>query len=309
MVKQASNVKKASGPDAVQEMPIWARKLIEKFDLYSTSMQRSLTDAIDRILRQISDLHHVQDSILARLSELGNKLSSDPLLTHQTQQNLIYSTFIKLRANGQKTDDKLKRITWVGIDEKANEESTRRSIEKFQRKKLTPQVIAIWFEFEAGRITSHRHPVGDPRIPGVRGRIIKLSLPIQLMDCLLAHMSSDRQGLTKQYVHSYARRDYTPEELQLDRTLRKQESDLNARECKLIYVVRDFDNVELRTSREIPRRALSNLTTNTSTTRKPIRITTRSQSLLYMPSQSTFFSQEIASNFTQIPAGSSFLEA
>ncbi|RCN29426.1 hypothetical protein ANCCAN_24814 [Ancylostoma caninum] len=64
-------------------------------------------------------------------------LSSSPLPTQQSQQNLIYSTFVKICADGQKIDDKLKRITWVGIDEKADEESTN----QFDREILKEVII------------------------------------------------------------------------------------------------------------------------------------------------------------------------
>ncbi|RCN35066.1 hypothetical protein ANCCAN_19097 [Ancylostoma caninum] len=71
------------------------------------------------------------------------------------------------------------------------------------------------------------------------------------------HMRSGRQSLTQRYVHSFARRDYTAQELQLDRALRKQAGDLNAREGKLNYVERDFEIVKLRNPRELPRRSLA----------------------------------------------------
>ncbi|KIH43665.1 hypothetical protein ANCDUO_26324 [Ancylostoma duodenale] len=72
-------------------------------------------------------------------------------------------------------------------------------------------------------------------------------------------MRSGRQSLTQRFVHSYARRDYTAEELSLDRTLRKEAGDLNAREGKLAFVVRDFDIVKLNTPRELPRRSIASL--------------------------------------------------
>ncbi|KIH58197.1 hypothetical protein ANCDUO_11599 [Ancylostoma duodenale] len=117
-----------------------------------------------------------------------------------------------MRVDGQKIDDKLKRITWVGDSD-------------------------LIHAYELGHITSHRHPAGKPRAPGARGRIIKISLPSQeLRNSLLAHMRSGRQSLTERFVHSYARRDYTAEELQLDRSLRKQAGDLNAREDNFVHL-------------------------------------------------------------------------
>ncbi|KAK6035607.1 hypothetical protein COOONC_26886 [Cooperia oncophora] len=72
----------------------------------------------------------------------------------------------------------------------------------------------------------HNRPTLPPeRMKSANGRdrIIKIELPSQaLRDKLLHHMRSGRQSLTRRFVHSYARRDYTSEELELDRTLRKQ---------------------------------------------------------------------------------------
>ncbi|KIH50294.1 hypothetical protein ANCDUO_19628 [Ancylostoma duodenale] len=231
MVKQTANSKRNSNVDSPLEMPLWASKLIERFDSYSSIMQQSLSDSFDRILGQISDLQRVQNSIISRLSMIENRLSSD-FSSPAEQQNLIYSTLVKVRADSHTIDEKLRRITWVGIDEQEDEDSTRR----FDYEILKEAVYSsgddrLIDEFNRGNIKSHRHPIGKPRGPGTRGRIIKIALPSQeLRDILLEHMRSGRQSLTQQYVHSFARRDYTAQELQLDRALRKQAGDLNARE-------------------------------------------------------------------------------
>ncbi|KIH67865.1 hypothetical protein ANCDUO_01801 [Ancylostoma duodenale] len=49
-------------------------------------------------------------------------------------------------------------------------------------------------------------------------------------------MRNGRLSLTKQYVHSYARKDYTREELEYDRSLRKKAGQLNHQEGMLKYV-------------------------------------------------------------------------
>lgn len=257
MGKQAT--KKRTGSDDVEaDMPLWASKLIERFDLYSSSLQSVLTSSFDRFFALIGDIQSTQNSILARLSELEAKFSS--LNSRPSvQKSLLYSTMVKLNADRQKIDDKQRMITWVGIDEQSNEEATRR----FDREILKEEVLTsgneeLIREFEAGHISAHRHPPGKPRNNGGRGRIIKISLPNQsLRDSLLAHMRCGRKSLTQRFVHSFARRDYTTEELELDRALRKEAGDLNAREGRLAYVVRDFDIVKLRSPRELPRRRVA----------------------------------------------------
>ncbi|EYC19211.1 hypothetical protein Y032_0025g1238 [Ancylostoma ceylanicum] len=249
-------------------MPLWASKLIERFDAYSNSMQTSIRDALDRVLSQIDSIQSTQESIIARLEDLEAKIN----LVHgsvSNQKSLLYSTIVKVKADSERIDDKLKRIAWIGIDEKSDVQSTHRFDHEILREVIhTSGDDELIRELEQGQITSHRHPMGKPRGPGQRGRIIKICLPIQaLRDSLLAHTRSGRQSLTQQFVHSYARRDYTAEELSLDRMLRKEASDLNAREGKLAYIVRDFDIVKLNTPRDLPRRPLAG--TSPSQVRQP----------------------------------------
>ncbi|EYC14731.1 hypothetical protein Y032_0039g125 [Ancylostoma ceylanicum] len=251
MTKQAKN---PNGSEA--GMPLRASKLIEKFEIYSNSMQTCIMDAFDRIFSQIQSIQTTQQSILSRLVDFEAKIESFHG-SASNQKSLLHSTMIKVEADRQRIDDKQKRITWVGIDEQSDEQSIRRFDREILREVIhTSEDDQLIREFEQGQITSHRHSVGKPRRPGERGRIIKISLPTQaLRDSLLAHMRSGRQSLTQQFVHSYARRDYTAEELSLDRMLRKEAGDRNAREGKLIYIVRDFDIVKLNTPRDLPKRS------------------------------------------------------
>ncbi|KIH49621.1 hypothetical protein ANCDUO_20304 [Ancylostoma duodenale] len=299
MVKQSANYKKTNNADSLQEMPLWASKLIGRFDSYSSIMQRSLSESFDRILTQINDLQCVQNSTIARLSAIESRFLSD-VSSPSAQQNLIYSTLVKVRADGQRIDEKLRRITWIGIDEQEDEDSTRR----FDYEILKEAVYSsgderLIQEFDNGHITSHRHPVGKPRGPGARGRIIKVVLLNQeLRDALLDHMRVGRQSLTQRFVHSFARRDYTAEEVQVDRALRKQVGDLNAREGRLVYVVRDFDIVQPRNPRELLRQSFSNVSPTFVSTRTSTRVT-RSRSQLPLSSAPAPSSQNTTVNGSQ----------
>ncbi|KHJ86149.1 50S ribosomal protein L23 domain protein [Oesophagostomum dentatum] len=75
--------------EASQELPAWASLLIKKFDSYSASTERSLTLTFDR-------------------------------------QNSLYSAIIKVRADTNKIDEKMRTIAWVGIKEMRDEETTKR---------------------------------------------------------------------------------------------------------------------------------------------------------------------------------------
>lgn len=216
------------------------------------------------MFKQIQSIQSTQDAIVARLAGLEAKLDHP----HQTalDRSALYSNIVKVKADSQRIEEKSMRIAWVGIDEQANKESTRR----FDREILKEVVHTsgdeqLIREFEQGCITSNRHPAGKPRGPGERGRIIKISLPSQaLRDALFDHMRSGRQSLTQRCVHSFARRDYTAEELSVDRSLRKEAGDLNAREGKLAYVVCDFNIVKLKVPRELPRRPITSSSIQTS---------------------------------------------
>lgn len=167
---------------------------------------------------------------------------------------------VKLRNDNQKLEEKARMIAWIGIGEQANEEATNRFDQEILKEVIhTSGDDDLRREFEQGQITLRRYPVGKPRSPGDRGRIIKISLPNQtLRDSLLAHVRNGRQSLTKKFVHSFARRDYTEEEIKLDRSLRKEAGSLNAQAGKLMYIVRDFDLIKLKVPRELPRRTITN---------------------------------------------------
>ncbi|VDK58452.1 unnamed protein product [Cylicostephanus goldi] len=62
-------------------------------------------------------------------------------------------------------------------------------------------------------------------------------------------MKSGRLSLTRQFIHSYARKDYTREELEFDRTLRRKAGLMNRQEGKLLYVVRDLRIHKLKNPR------------------------------------------------------------
>ena len=70
---------------------------------------------------------------------------------------------------------------------------------------------------------------------------------------MLAHMRAGPQSLARKFIHSFVRRDYTAEELKLDRALRKHAGGMSAREGKLAYIDRDFDIIKLRAPSELSR--------------------------------------------------------
>ncbi|KAK6012446.1 hypothetical protein OSTOST_22408, partial [Ostertagia ostertagi] len=205
-----------------QELPLWALKLMEKYDSCADRLEKALLTSFAKIFDKIEEISSRQENILERLSELENSVLN--LSKKDVNQNALYSTIVRVKADEKKIDDKLRRIAWIGLNEQKDDVATRRFDKEALKEVIeTSGDKELMDEFEKGNITAHRHPAGQPRGISGRGRIIKINLPSQdLKDRLLRHMRSGRQSLTKQFVHSYARRDYTAEELELDRSLRKQ---------------------------------------------------------------------------------------
>ncbi|WKX95687.1 hypothetical protein Q1695_012275 [Nippostrongylus brasiliensis] len=231
-------------------MPLWANMLIERFDLCASSIRTSM----DRLVDQFQAIQENQRQLLARLDALEEKINS-ALSTKLDQKSLLYSTLLKFQANAGTIEGKSKRIAWIGIEEKGSEEATKR----FDREILKEVVhtsgdAELIANFDRGLITAQRHPHGKPRAPGEQGRLMKIFLPNQeLRDSLLAHMKTGRQSLTQRFTHSFARRDYTTDQLMLDRAIRKEAGERNAREGRLASVVPDFQIVKLSSPRELPR--------------------------------------------------------
>lgn len=243
---------KLTNSNVDDELPLWSIKMMEKYDACAERLEKAILSSFTRIFNKINEINEGQKEIFARISDLEKRLAT--ISSPPVDRNLLYSTMVKVKSDEKKIGDKLKRIAWIGIGEQHNEESTR----KFDSEALKEVVETsgdeeLISEFTKGNIRAHRHPPGQPRGTQGRGRLIKIDLPSQeLKERLLRHMRSGRQSLTKEYVHSYARCDYTEEQLELDRSLRRQAGELNARAGKLQYVVRDLQIHKLRLARNLP---------------------------------------------------------
>ncbi|EYC28773.1 hypothetical protein Y032_0007g3417 [Ancylostoma ceylanicum] len=125
MVRQSARRKINDGHEIGDDMPLWTTKLIDRFDLYSSSLERTLTASFDRVFTEMAKLQQTQATILSRLSDLENKLAINSP-THADRQNLLYSTMVKIRTDAEKINDKATWITWVGVGEQRDEATTRR---------------------------------------------------------------------------------------------------------------------------------------------------------------------------------------
>ncbi|KAK6036425.1 hypothetical protein COOONC_26070 [Cooperia oncophora] len=87
--------RRSSDRDKEKDLPLWASMLL-----------------VDKV-----------DEIDARQNEVMSRLASLELTNAATiDSKMLYSTIVKARADGEKIEGKLRRITWVGIGEQADEE-------------------------------------------------------------------------------------------------------------------------------------------------------------------------------------------
>ena len=94
MVRQST---RRNGTDE-GDMPVWAAKLIERFDAYSSSFEKSASELLSRVFDEIKEIKNTQREILAHLGGLESRLS-DLHSDKFSQQKLLYSTLVKVHAD------------------------------------------------------------------------------------------------------------------------------------------------------------------------------------------------------------------
>ncbi|RCN40539.1 hypothetical protein ANCCAN_13509 [Ancylostoma caninum] len=166
----------------------------------------------------------------------------------------MYSTLVKFQSDSRTVQEKSCRITWIGVGEQSDEKSTaaydREVLAEIIESSGDPELVAEW---QNRNIDIRRYPEGSARPASERPRIIKITTPNrEVRDKLLSHMKRGRLSLAQQFTHSYARKDYTREELVFDRALRQKAGTLNQQAGKLLYVVRDLSIHKLRTPLDLP---------------------------------------------------------
>lgn len=125
---------------------------------------------------ELASLHKAQSSVLARLSDLEKSVSLNQS-SNNDNQNLLYFTIFEIQADSDVINEKSKRIACVGIDEQGDDVTTARFDREIVKEAAhTSEDEELIHEFDEGHIVEHRHPPGKSRGPGVRGRIIKISL-------------------------------------------------------------------------------------------------------------------------------------
>ncbi|KIH59549.1 hypothetical protein ANCDUO_10212 [Ancylostoma duodenale] len=168
-----------------------------------------------------------QNNILSKLKALEEQQRS--CNCYGSTNSALCSALVKFKADAKTVDEKACRIAWIGIEEHADD-STTTTFDKEALKEVieTSGDDELLAEWQTRRIGVHRHPPVRNNSQSLRPRIIKItSLSQDLRDRLLAYMRRGRLSLTKHCVHSYAPKDYTKEELEYDRSLRKKAGLLN----------------------------------------------------------------------------------
>lgn len=209
---------------------------------------------MDKLFEILVTIQQSQNNILNRIASIESKLETSRGEQQTCPHSAVYSALVKFKADKKVVDDKACQITWVGIGEKETDAETH----AFDTAALKEVIVSsgeddLMAELESGRVNIRRHPKVVNNRDKSRPRIIKIGLASQqLRDKLLFRMRSGRRSLTQCYVHSYARPDYTREEIEYDRALRIKAGKLNSQEGKLTYVVRDLAIHKLKFPRELP---------------------------------------------------------
>ncbi|EYC40176.1 hypothetical protein Y032_0625g791 [Ancylostoma ceylanicum] len=226
--------------------PVWLEEILKRWDDY---FQR-----FDRMFDFLVKLQETQTSMLNIIKNLENRFSSFAI-DHNSAA--MYSTLVKFQSDSRTVQEKSCRITWIGVGEKNDDRATaafdREALKEIIDYSGDQELLAEW---QSHNIDIRRFPERRDNLSGDRPRIIKITTRNQeFRDKLLDQMRRGRLSLTRQFTHSYARKDYTREEIEFDRALRKKAGLLNQQEGKLLYVVRDLSIQKLKTPRDLPARS------------------------------------------------------
>ncbi|EYC35795.1 hypothetical protein Y032_0982g3284 [Ancylostoma ceylanicum] len=197
------------------EAPSWLQPILKRWDEYFVR--------IDKMFEIFAKVQETQSTILSKLNKLEEQfLAMDD--KECNQNSALYSTLVKFQADARIVNAKSCRVTWVGIEEQDDEAATQLfDVEALKEIIETSGDDELLKDLQDGKISVHRHPKLRTSSLRRRPRIIKIELRNQeLRDRLLMHMRAGRLSMTKDFVHSYARKDYTREELEYDRSLRKK---------------------------------------------------------------------------------------
>ncbi|KAK6044934.1 hypothetical protein COOONC_17562, partial [Cooperia oncophora] len=111
--------------DQERELPQWATMMMDLYASCADRLEKALTTSLAKLADRIDEMNTRQNEILSRLAALEDSISGLQV-SCSLDQKLLYSTIVKVKADGEKIDDKLKRITWIGIGEQGDETATRR---------------------------------------------------------------------------------------------------------------------------------------------------------------------------------------
>ncbi|VDP44673.1 unnamed protein product [Heligmosomoides polygyrus] len=109
-----------------QDLPIWAVKMIEKYDFCAERLEKALVVSFEKILIKIEKITVRQEDILSRVDALEKSVSGLERSGPKLDQNTLYSTIVKVRDDGMRIDEKMRRTAWIGISEQDGDAKTRK---------------------------------------------------------------------------------------------------------------------------------------------------------------------------------------
>lgn len=83
-----------------QDLPIWAAKLMEKYDSCAERFEKALVVTFEKILSKIEEIAARQEDILSNFVALEKSVSDLERSVLKLDQNTLCSTIVKVRADG-----------------------------------------------------------------------------------------------------------------------------------------------------------------------------------------------------------------
>ena len=208
----------------------------------------------DFMTKQFELFENLMNKRFETLTESLNKASQPNSEWPPISLNAISSSLTRVVFQQDSIRDKSTRAVLVGHPEDQDEEVTKRN-DLLLIQNLLAKIDHPSLNMDS--ITYHRHPAERKSVS--HNRIIKIQLKDHAARDLFLSMARRVRGASLTgNPHAYFRRDFTSEELALDRELRQQAGRKNCEANSLIYIVRDLKIVKLSVPRVLPKRSAEN---------------------------------------------------
>ena len=246
-------------------VPEWAEKLLAKQQEVIDTLVKAQNELVQEQKGLVSTVAMLVTAMTAMTSKIGDLVQlvetnsaknagSPPPPTPEIMKAVAYAAVVQAKLDSSTIEEKSKNLVVLNLGELDSSGNPVKGDEMLVAEMIhsvgDPTLVK---KLKEGKIKFRRHPTDRP--PTARGRPLKLFFESQgERDLVLQHVKRNKTALMKEHPHSFIRRDYTAQELAVDRDLRQRAGLLNAAEGHLRYLVRDFEICQLPKPRPLPPR-------------------------------------------------------